>query len=71
MSARLRTPLAFPVAIALTFAVSLLPGSWRHPWQGEVAEVVHFLIRPFKGRPSRTEWERFVLDIAGWVAAGA
>ncbi|NNF44241.1 MAG: AAA family ATPase [Phycisphaerales bacterium] len=35
-----------------------------------IDDNVQFIIRPFKGRPQRTEWEGSVLEIANWVHDG-
>ena len=35
-----------------------------------ICDHVHLLIRPFKGRPTATEWKRFIRQIEGWVKDG-
>jgi hypothetical protein len=39
--------IALPLTLVATLALSLLPASWRLPWQGDLAGIVHVFIMPF------------------------
>ena len=44
---RVRLHFALPLTLVVTLALALLPASWRLPWQGDLARLVHVFLMPF------------------------